>query len=469
VQQVVRFAPFFYVYCVDFGEWRERTKETDNTLNPKGKSGIRFILRALDSRNYRLYFGGQGISLIGTWIQRIAQSWLVYRLTDSVFLLGIVGFSTQIPTFLAAPFAGVIVDKRNRYHILIVTQILATVQALILAILVLTNHIQVWHIIVLGVILGLINAFDMPSRQSLLVEMIEHREDLSNAIALNSTMVNGARLIGPTIAGLLIGAMGEGVCFGLNAASFFAVILALLAMKFGPMAKKKRTNTMLTDLKEGFKYAYGFAPIRAILLLLALVSIMGIPYAVLMPVFAKDILGGGPHTLGFLMGSVGTGALVGALYLASRKTVVGLGKVLGLSAATFGGGLVLFSLSRHIWLSMILLFFVGMGMMMQMAGSNTIIQTIVDDDKRGRVMSFYAMSFFGMAPLGSLLAGSLGSRIGTPMTVMIGGICCIIGTAIFLHRLPALRKLVRPIYVKKGILPEVAAGLQAANSMNSRP
>ena len=441
----------------------------DNKLNSNSKTSIKFILRAFDSRNYRLYFGGQGISLIGTWVQRIAQSWLVYRLTDSVFLLGVVGFSTQIPTFLAAPLAGVIVDQKNRYHILIVTQILATIQALILAILVITNYVQVWHIIVLGVLLGLINAFDMPSRQSLLVEMIERREDLSNAIALNSTMVNGARLIGPTIAGLVIAAVGEGICFLLNAGSFLAVILALLAMKLNPENIKKHKGQFLADLKEGFKYSFGFPPIRSILLLIALVSIMGMPYAVLMPVFARDILHGGPHTLGFLMGSVGTGALAGALYLASRKTVLGLGKVIAFAAIVFGTGLILFSFSRHLWLSMVFLFFAGMGMMMQMAGSNTFLQTIVDDDKRGRVMSFYAMAFFGMVPLGSLMAGSLGSRIGTPATVMAGGICCIIGALFFLHRLPAMRKLVHPIYLKKGILPEVAAGLQAANSINERP
>ncbi len=441
----------------------------DNGSAKNNKSGIGFILRALQSRNYRLYFGGQGVSLIGTWMQRIAQSWLVYRLTDSVLLLGIVGFSTQIPTFLAAPFAGVIVDKKNRHTILVVTQALATIQAVILAVLTLTNTVQVWHIVVLGVFLGLVNAFDMPSRQSLLVEMIEKREDLSNAIALNSTMVNGARLIGPTIAGLVIAVAGEGVCFLLNAISFFAVIIALLAMKLNSENAKKAQGKMLVELKDGFSYSFGFPPIRSILLLLALVSIMGMPYTVLMPVFARDILHGGPHTMGFLMGSVGTGALVGAIYLASRKTVVGLGKVITFAAAMFGLGLILFSFSRQLWLSMALLFFVGMGMMMQMAASNTVLQTIVDDDKRGRVMSFYAMSFFGMVPLGSLMAGSLGSRIGTPYTVMLGGVSCIIGAMIFWRRLPILRKLVRPIYVKKGILPEVASGLQAANSINERP
>lgn len=436
--------------------------------NSNNKSTVKFILRALESRNYRLYFGGQGLSLVGTWIQRIAQAWLVYRLTDSVFLLGVVGFSTQIPTFLMAPFAGVIVDQKNRHHILVITQSLAALQALILAILVLTDLIQVWHIIVLGVILGLINAFDMPSRQSLVVEMIERREDLGNAIALNSTMVNGARLIGPTVAGIVIAAMGEGICFLMNAGSFLAVIIALLAMRLKPPPRRERKGTLFAEFKDGFKYSFGFPPIRGILLMLALVSIMGMPYSVLMPVFAKDVLHGGPHTLGFLMGSVGTGALVGALYLASRRSVVGLGRVIAIAAAIFGSALVAFSFSRYLWLSMALLFFVGMGFMMQMASSNTVIQTLVDDDKRGRVMSFYAMSFFGMVPLGSFLAGSLGSKIGTPATVMIGGLCIIIGSLVFGSRLPAHGKLVRPIYQKKGILPEVAAGLQATNSMNER-
>lgn len=433
------------------------------------KSGFRFVLRALESRNYRLYFAGQGISLIGTWMQRIAQSWLVYRLTDSVFLLGVVGFATQIPTFLVAPFAGVLVDNKNRYRILLASQIFAGIQATILAILVLTNAIEVWHIIVLGVLLGIINAFDMPSRQSLIVEMIENRDDLSNAIALNSTMVNGARLIGPTIAGLIIAAVGEGICFLLNALSFLAVIGALLAMKLNLPPVRKKGVAMLSNLKEGFNYAFGFPPIRAILLLLALVSIMGMPYTVLMPIFAKDILRGGPHTMGFLMGSVGVGALVGAFYLASRKSVIGLTRVIVFAAATFGTSLILFSFSRNLFLSMGLLFFVGMGMMLQMATSNTLLQTLVDDDKRGRVLSFYNMSFFGMAPLGSFLAGSLASKIGTPATVAVGGTTCIIGAVVFLKSLPQLRKSMRPIYVRKGIIPEVAEGLEAAANISNRP
>jgi MFS family permease len=441
----------------------------NNQLNGNSKSGLRFMLRALKSRNYRLYFAGQGISLIGTWMQRIAQSWLVYRLTDSVFLLGIVGFATQIPTFLVAPFAGVLVDNKNRYRILLASQIFAGLQATILAILVLTNTVEVWHIIVLGVLLGIINAFDMPSRQSLIVEMIENRDDLSNAIALNSTMVNGARLVGPTIAGLIIAAVGEGVCFLLNALSFLAVIAALLAMKLNLPPVQKKGIAMLSNLKEGFKYAFGFPPIRAILLLLALVSIMGMPYTVLMPIFARDILRGGPHTMGFLMGSVGVGALIGAIYLASRKSVIGLTKVIVFASSMFGIGLILFSLSRNLLLSMSMLFFVGMGMMLQMATSNTLLQTLVDDDKRGRVLSFYNMSFFGMAPLGSFLAGSLASKIGTPATVAFGGITCIIGALIFLKILPELRKSMRPIYVRKGIIPEVAEGLQAAANISNRP
>ena len=439
-----------------------------NQAGGNGKSSMKFILRALQSRNYRLYFMGQGVSLIGTWIQRIAQAWLVYRLTDSVFLLGIVGFSSQIPTFLAAPFAGVLVDRFSRYRILLIAQIVSAMQATILATLVLTDHIEVWHIIVLGVILGLINSFEMPARQSLMIDMIEHREDLSNAIALNSTMVNGARLIGPTVAGVVIAAVGEGACFALNAVSFMAVIAALLAMKLKAESSRKKAGKMLSEFKEGFKYVFGFAPMRAILLLIAMASIVGMPYAVLMPAFAKDVLHGGPHTLGFLMGSVGFGALGGAAFLASRRTVVGLGNVISISALVFGAGLIAFSLSRQLWLSMVLLFFVGMGMMLMMASSNTVLQSIVDDDKRGRLMSFYAMSFFGMAPLGSLLAGSLASRIGTPMTVLVGGVCCMLGALVFMTRLPAHGRLIQPIYQAKGILPEVAEGLRAANTLNER-
>ncbi len=444
----------------------EKSNSSEKPNN--GISAIHFIFRALRFRNYRLYFMGQGISLIGTWMQRIAISWLVYRLTNSMFLLGFVGFATQMPTFLLGPIAGVAADRFNRYRILLITQIFAMIQAVIFAILVLTDTIRVWEIVVLGSVLGIINAFDTPSRQSLMVDMIEDRSDLSNAIALNSSMVNGARLIGPSIAGILIAAFGEGVCFLSNAISYIAVIAALLGMRLKIVESIRSKQDLFGHFKDGFKYAFGFPPIRSVLMLISLISLMGMPYTVLMPIFARDILGGGAHTLGFLMASAGAGALLGAFYLASRKTVVGLGKVVPTAAALFGCGLILFSISRQTWLSMILLFFAGMGMMVQMAASNTILQTIVDDDKRGRVMSFYAMSFFGMVPLGNLLAGSLASSIGPSWTIVMGGLSCMIGAAVFMRKLPVYRKMVRPIYIRKGIIPEVAEALQLTDRIGQR-
>jgi MFS family permease len=431
--------------------------------------GLKVVFRSLRYRNYRLFFGGQSLSLIGTWIQRIALPWLVYRLTGSALLLGVIGFAGQIPSFLLVPFAGVITDRYNRYHILIATQVLAMIQALILALLFFTGVIQVWHIVILGIILGCINAFDMPARQAFVVEMVEKRADLGNAIALNSSMVNGARLIGPSIAGVLIAATGEGICFLLNGLSYIFVIVSLLMMKVAPKKMETQNTRVIQGLKEGFSYAFGFPPIRSIILLLALVSLMGMPYAVLMPVFAKEILHGGSHTFGFLMGASGIGALIGAFYLASRKSVLGLGKVISLSAALFGLGLVLFSLSRSFPLSMILMFVIGTGMMLQMASCNTILQTLVDDDKRGRVMSFYSMAFIGTAPFGSLIAGGLANSIGAPNTLIIGGLLCIIGAAIFATRLPKLKKLVHPIYVKLGIISEVAIGIQTATELNVPP
>ena len=350
------------------------------------------IFRSFQYRNFRLFFGGQSISLIGTWIQRIATPWLVYHLTGSALLLGVVGFAGQIPTFIIAPFAGVLTDRWNKYYILIGTQIAAMLQAFILAILYLSGHIQVWHIVVLSVFLGCINAFDVPARQSFVIEMVDKKEELGNAIALNSSMVNGARLIGPSIAGLLIAFMGEGICFMLNAISYLFVIASLLFMKVKPRITKKKDVAVLKQLKEGFVYAFGFAPIKYILILLAMVSFMGMPYTVLMPVFAKEILHGGAHTFGFLMAASGVGALSGALYLASRKNVIGLSKIIPIAAFTFGIGLIAFSLSRFFLLSLVLLSIAGLGMMIQIAASNTILQTIVDDDKRGRVMSFYTMT-----------------------------------------------------------------------------
>jgi MFS family permease len=431
----------------------------------RGASGLRLSLRALEHRNFRLFFGGQSISLIGTWMQRIALGWLVYHMTNSPFLLGTVGFAGQLPTFLLAPFAGVLADRWNRHRILIVTQALAMIQALVLSFLVLTGTVVIWHIVVLSIFLGMINAFDTPARQSFMVEMVEKKEDLSNAIALNSSMVNCARLIGPSFAGILISIVGEGLCFLLNGISYLAVIAALLGMKIKPKKTKPQESRVWTGLREGFTYAFGFAPIRAVLLLLALVSLTGMPYTVLMPVFARDLLHGGPHTLGFLMGASGVGALGGALYLASRKSVLGLGRLIPLATAFFGIGLVAFSHSSIPVLSILMMLITGFGMIVEMAASNTVLQTIVEDDKRGRIMSFFTMAFMGMTPFGSLFAGFLASKIGTPNTVLIGGLACLAGAAAFALKLPALRMAARPIYVKMGLIPEVVSGIQSATEL----
>jgi MFS family permease len=430
------------------------------------KIDFKLIFRALTHRNYRLFFSGQIISLTGTWMQQVAVGWLVYRMTNSPFLLGIVGFIGQIPTFLFTPFAGVIADRHNRRSMLLITQTLSMCQALIFALLILTKHIQVWQIIVLSAVLGVINSFDIPIRQAFTVEMIENREDLGNAIALNSSMVNAARLIGPSIAGLLIASVGEGICFLLNAISYLAVIASLILMKIAPKKIHASAKHIFYELKEGFRYAFNFSPIRSILLLLGLISLVGVPYQVLMPVFARDIFHGGPAALGFLVGMSGVGALAGAIYLAARRTVLGLGRIIALSSGLFGVGIIAFSFSQVLGISMLLLLACGFGMMVQMASCNTILQTIVEEDKRGRIMSFYTMSFMGMTPFGSLLAGSLASKIGAPHTLLIGGAGCIIGAVLFAAKLPSLRKEIHPIYAKKGIIPEVAKGIQSATGQN---
>ena len=431
--------------------------------------GLRNIARSLRYRNYRLFFYGQSISLIGTWIQRITVPWLVYRLTGSVFLLGLVGFAGQIPTFLMSPFAGVLIDRWNRHKILVVTQILALIQAMVLALLFYEKTISVWHIAILSIFLGIINAFDMPARQSFVVDMIEKKEDLGNAIALNSSMVNSARLIGPSIAGVLISLTGEGMCFLINAISYLFVIAFLLMMKISPRKIAIQDTNAFQKFKEGFRYTFGSIPIRYIILLLALVSLMGMPYTVLMPVFAKTILHGGSHTFGFMMGATGIGALMGAVYMASRKNAAGLEKFIPWFAAIFGLGLILFSLSTNFILSLFLLFITGFGMLMQMTSSNTILQTIVDDDKRGRVMSFYTMAFMGTAPFGSLLAGALASKVGAPNTLLIGGVCCILGAIVFMRKLPKIKKSIRPIYIRLGILPEIAVGIEIATELTTPP
>ena len=413
---------------------------------------LKRMVRALRHRNYRLFFAGQGISLIGTWMQRIAMGWLVYRLTHSAFLLGLVGFTGQIPIFLLTPFAGVLADRLNRHRMLVVTQTLAMMQALALALLILTGTIAVWHIVFLSIFLGFVDALDMPVRQSFLVEMIENREDLGNAIVLNSSIVNSARLIGPSVAGILIAYVGEGVCFLLNAISYLAVIASLLAMKIVARRIESPGTDIFQGVKEGFSYAFGFSPIRSVLLLISAVSLLGMPLTVLMPVFAGDILHGDSHTLGFLMGASGTGALVGAIYLASRRKILGLEKWTALACGIFGVGLIVFSQSRNFWFSLLLMLITGFGMLVQMASGNTLLQAVVDEDKRGRVMSLYTMAFRGMVPFGSLLGGSLASKIGAPNTVLIGGASCVLGALLFTRTLPSMTKMVRSVYAKKGIV-----------------
>jgi len=426
-----------------------------------------FALRALAHRNYRLFFSGQTVSLVGTWMTRLATSWLVYRLTNSAFLLGFIGFAGQIPTFLLAPIAGVWVDRLNRHHVLVVTQILSMVQSFWLAALALTHHITFWDIFWLSIFQGAINAFDMPARQAFVTQMVSAREDLPNAIALNSSMVNASRLIGPSIAGVVIAAVGEGWCFFIDGVSYIAVIVSLLLMRnFGLQAARKR-ESVIVELREGWRYVVSFKPIRSILLLLAMVSLFGMPYTVLMPIFARDVLHGGPHTLGFLTGAIGVGALFSAAYLATRKSVRGLGRVIPTVTIVFGAALIIFGLSHWLPLSIVILLFAGFGMMQAMAASNTILQTIVDEDKRGRVMAFYSMAFVGMAPFGSLVAGGLAARIGAPLTVIISGFVCIAGALLFFTQLPSIRTMIRPIYVRLGIVPEAARGVQQASSLQS--
>jgi len=422
------------------------------TAQPNGTRDFSHAWRALRHSNFRLFFGGQSISLIGTWMTRIATAWLVYRLTKSALLLGTVSFVGQIPTFLLAPFAGVLVDRLNRRQVLIWTQTLAMVQSLGLAFLTLSHRINIHDVLVLSAFQGVINAFDMPGRQAFMVQMVEDRADLSNAIAINSSMVNLARLVGPSLAGILIAATNEGWCFFIDGISYIAVIISLALMRVHVAEIKRATASMFEQMREGWNYVATFIPVRSILLLFALVSLMGMPYVVLMPVFAAQVLHGGAHTLGFLMGAAGIGALISALSLVLRKSVRGLLKMIPIAASMFGIGLICFGLSRYVWLSMLLMVIVGFGMMQGMTASNTIIQTLVPEDKRGRVMSYYTAAFVGMAPFGSLLAGSLAHWIGAPRTVMLTGTCCILGAIWFQSQRSAIREGIRPIYIELGII-----------------
>jgi MFS family permease len=419
------------------------------------------LTRALQHRNFRLFFGGQSISLVGTWITRVATSWLVYRLTGSELLLGVAGFAGQIPTLIITPFAGVLVDRHDRRRILLWTQAGSLVQSALLAVLTFTDIITVRQIIWLQVVQGIINSFDTPARQAFVSEMVEDRRDLPNAIALNSSMVNGARIIGPSIGGVLIAAFGEGWCFAIDAISYIAVITSILAMRVPPRANQEAAAMhLLEELHHGWKYVFHSVPIRSALLLVAIVSTAGTPYTVLMPAIAAQVLHGGPNTLGLLMTATGVGALSGALYLAQRESVLGLGRIIMWASAAFGVGLVIFSLTTALWPAFLVLAIAGCGFMIHLAATNTILQTIVEERLRGRVMSFYTMAFFGTVPIGSLLGGIMAERYGAPRTVLVSGIICLAGSAWFAYKLPAIRAVIRPIYRERGIItvPAVDTG-----------
>ena len=419
------------------------------------------LTRALQHRNFRLFFGGQSISLVGTWITRVATSWLVYRLTGSELLLGVAGFAGQIPTLIITPFAGVLVDRHDRRRILLWTQAGSLVQSALLAVLTFTDIITVKQIIWLQVVQGVINSFDTPARQAFVSEMVEDRRDLPNAIALNSSMVNGTRIIGPSIGGLLIAAFGEGWCFATDAISYVAVIASIVAMRVRPRAHQEAAEMhLLEELHHGWKYVFHSIPIRSALLLVAIVSTAGTPYTVLMPAIAAQVLHGGPNTLGLLMTGTGVGALAGALYLAQRESVVGLGRIIMWASAVFGIGLVVFSLTTSLWPAFLVLAVAGCGFMIQLAATNTILQTIVEERLRGRVMSFYTMAFFGTVPIGSLLGGIMADHYGATRTVLVSGIICLAGSAWFAYKLPAIRAVIRPIYRERGIItvPAVDTG-----------
>ena len=392
-------------------------------------------------------------------MQQIAVSWLVYRMTGSALILGLVGFVGQGPALLVSPVAGVFADRFDRHIVLIVLQMLAMVQASLLAFLTLSGSVEVWHLFVLAAFLGFVNAFEIPTRQSFVIDMLDRKEDLGNAIALNSFMFNSARLVGPSVAGIVIGLVGEGICFLLNAISFFGIIVALFFMR-----TRKRTGDpinipLLRGVREGFSYALGFAPIKYILILIGLVSLAGMPYLVLMPIFAKEVLGGGPQTLGFLLGASGTGALIGALFLASRASVVGTNKMLSIGAFIFGSSLVGFSFSHHVVLSLIIMLITGFHMILVTASSNIMLQTIADEDKRGRIISLYVLAIMGTAPFGSLLAGVAASHIGAPNTLMAGGAICMLASLFFYLKLPVIREQVQPVYREMGLIEEMPSEL----------
>ncbi|WP_257309938.1 MFS transporter [Geothrix fuzhouensis] len=405
--------------------------------------GLPEALRALRYRNYRLFFSGQLISLIGTWMQTVAQSWLVYRLTGQATMLGFVAFAGQIPVFLLATVGGLAADHMKPHRLIVITQSASMGLTLILALLTLTGHVHLWHIIATSLLLGIVNAFDIPARQVFVAQTVG-RTDLMNAIALNSSMFNGARILGPAVAGVLVASVGEGWCFLINSVSYLAVIAGLLAMHLEPAPSRPAPSGH--SILEGFRYVRRTRPVRDLLLLLGLISLLGMPYSVLMPIFAGQILHGGARALGTLMGASGVGALAGAVTLALRPSPKGLGTWIAACASGFGAALIAFSLSRTFPLSVLLMLPVGFGMIVQMASSNTLIQMMVPDALRGRVMSVYSMMFMGMAPIGALLGGTLAHHLGAPLTVALGGAGCFLGGLVFALRLPAWRQSARTLF-----------------------
>jgi MFS family permease len=461
------------------------TQRAATAVNPGAAQTSRaaLLMRAFSHRNYRLFFSGQIVSLLGTFLTQVAVVWLVYHLTRSERLLGIVAFAGQIPMFLLAPFAGVWVDRWNLRRLLVVTQFLSMLESFGLATLAFVaggahGGAIIVGIIVLSAFQGLVNAYDMPGRQAFLVEMVTRREDLGNAIALNSTMVHGARLLGPALAGFLIHYVGAGFCFLLDGVSYIAVIAALLAMRVAPRPKPEAMRSVMHDLYEGLRYIWHFRPIRVLLIVMALLSLTGMPaFTVLMPVFGEHF-GGTIHsaeTLGFLMGASGLGALTGALYLGSRRNVVGLGRLIAWAMGLFGVAIIGFAFSDRLWLSLMIVPFAGFGMLLSFASANTLIQTLTEDRMRGRVMSLFSMAFAGMLPWGSLLAGDVAAHLGegakgASRTLMIAGGLVLLTALSFTLKLPALRRIIRPIYVEKGILPtEMAAGIETATEVVRGP
>lgn len=446
----------------------EASAATD--AGPANRGFSASILRSLRHRNYRLFFGGQGLSLFGTWMTTVATRWLIYYLMlGQDWILGFVTFAGQIPIFFA-PLAGAWVEGASRHRTLIVTQSLSMIQSFALAVLSLTGVVQVWHVLVLAAFQGFVNALDVPARQAFLVEMVEDRNDLGNAIALNSSMFNGARLLGPAVAGLILAmftksvGLGAGVCFTIDGISYLAVIVALLRMNVKPHVPRSSDRRIFRELADGFRYSFHSRPIRAILLLLAVVSIFGAPFMVLMPAFAKNILHGNAGTYGILLAVSGAGALLGGVYLAKRNTVLGLGRVIAVCCSLSAVSIIGFAFSQVLWLSMLMTFVASFGMMVQMAASNTILQTVVEDEMRARVMSFYALMVLGMIPVGSLLCSGLVVLIGDPYTVALGGAVSLAGAVYFMMILPELRAAARPMLERAGVLPPLAAGIQAATN-----